>query len=379
MVISNGEIFTSDGNFSSGSLHISGNKIAEIQYGNSDISHTEQVIDATGLYVIPGLVDIHLHGAAGYDFCDGTAEAFEKISQYELSRGVTSIVPTTMTLPAYELERIVQSVSQYAANDSSIKGITLEGPFISPEKKGAQNERHIKSPDEKLFYHLQNISQGLIRQVTVAPEAEGAVDFISQVKDSCVVSLAHTAATYSEAMSAFKTGANHVTHLYNAMLPFNHREPGVIGAVFDSENTYAELICDGEHISPSVVRATFKLLGAGRLCMISDSMSATGMPDGEYTLGGQNVIKSGHRATLKDGTLAGSVASLYDCLKTAVLDMGIPLADAIKSCTITPAKSLGIDNICGTLSQDASADILLLDKSLDIRYVIKDGEIVYSY
>ncbi len=379
MVISNGEIFTSDGNFSSGSLHISGNKIAEIQYGNYDISHTEQVIDATGLYVIPGLVDIHLHGAAGYDFCDGTAEAFEKISQYELSRGVTSIVPATMTLPAYELERIVQSVSQYAANDSSIKGITLEGPFISPEKKGAQDGRFIRKPDSELFFSLQEASGGIIRQVTVAPEAEGAVDFISKVKDSCVVSLAHTAATYSEAMSAFKASANHVTHLYNAMLPFNHKEPGVIGAVFDSENIYAELICDGEHISPSVVRATFKLLGAGRLCMISDSMSATGMPDGEYTLGGQNVTKAGHRATLADGTLAGSVASLYDCLKTSVLDMGIPLTDAIMSCTITPAKSLGIDNICGTLSQGSSADILLLDKSLDIRYVIKDGEIVHSY
>ncbi len=239
MIITNGNIFAENGKFRRGSIDICGDVIRKIDYdkeynGESQLKQ-EEVIDADELYVIPGLVDIHLHGAAGYDFCDGTEKAFEAIVDFELSCGVTSIVPATMTLPTEKLYQIMKAIACYSNKNTSIKGITMEGPFISVKKKGAQNERYIQEPDIKIFFNLQKISHGLIKQVTIAPEVTNAISFIRAVSKECVVSVAHTNADYEEALAAFSAGANHVTHLYNAMPSFGHREPGVVGAAFDND------------------------------------------------------------------------------------------------------------------------------------------------
>lgn len=348
MIIKNGSIFGENGRFCRGNIDICGDVIKNIDYDkayNVELQQKqEEVIDADGLYVIPGLVDIHLHGAAGFDFCDCTEEAFAAIVDFELSHGVTSIVPATMTLPQQTLYRIMGAIGQYAKNHASIKGITMEGPFISADKKGAQNEGYIQVPDITLFNRLQTVSGKMIRQVTVAPETAGALDFIKNVSENCVVAVAHTNASYEEAEAAFSAGSDHITHLYNAMPPFGHREPGAIGAE--------------------------------RVCMISDSMSAAGMKDGECFLGEQKVIRKGRCAVLENGSLAGAVSTLYDNLKTAVTEMHIPLEDAVLSCTATPARSLKLDRECGVLAAGRKADAVLLDKDLNIMYVIKSGRIL---
>ncbi len=380
MIIKNGNIFGEDGRFHKGYIRVDGKNIKEL--GREEmlrdlvLEEQETVLDAQGLYVIPGLVDIHMHGCAGHDFCDGTPEAFEAIARYEAENGVTSIVPATMTLPKERLTQIIEAVGKYMSADSSvIKGITMEGPFISEEKKGAQDAQYIVSPDKELLDELQKLSQGRIYQVTVAPEIDGATEFIGEVSGEMVVSVAHTAANYRQTMAAFEKGVNHVTHLFNAMPPLNHREPGVIGAALDHKDVFVELICDEEHVHPAVVRAAFQMFGADRICMISDSMRATGMPDGEYSLGGQPVWVKDGRAVLENGNLAASVCTLYDCLRKAVLKIGIPLEDAVKACTITPAKSLNLHEECGRLAVGYSADMLLLDADLKKKYVIKSGKL----
>lgn len=380
MIIKNGNIFGEDGRFHKGYIRVEGMYIKELdrEEGPEDLvlEEKETVLDAQGLYVIPGLVDIHMHGCAGYDFCDGTQEAFEEIARYEAENGVTSIVPATMTLPKERLTQIIEAAGKYMSADSTvIKGITMEGPFISEEKKGAQDAQYIASPDKELLAELQKLSQGRMRQVTVAPEVDGAAEFIGEVSGEMVVSVAHTTADYQQTMAAFEKGANHVTHLFNAMPPLNHREPGVIGAALDYKDVFVELICDGEHVHPAVVRAAFQMFGADRICMISDSMRATGMPAGKYSLGGQPVWVKDGRAVLENGNLAASVCTLYDCLRKAVLKMGIPLEDAVKACTITPAKSLNLHEDCGRLAVGYSADMLLLDADLKKKYVLKSGKL----
>ena len=380
MIIKNGNIFGEDGRFHKGYIRVEGMYIKELdrEEGPEDLVLEEQetVLDAQGLYVIPGLVDIHMHGCAGYDFCDGTPEAFEEIARYEAENGVTSIVPATMTLPKERLTQIIEAAGKYMSADSTvIKGITMEGPFISEEKKGAQDAQYIASPDKELLAELQKLSRGRIRQVTVAPEVDGAAEFIGEVSGEMVVSVAHTTADYQQTMAAFEKGANHVTHLFNAMPPLNHREPGVIGAALDYKDVFVELICDGEYVHPAVVRAAFQMFGADRICMISDSMRATGMPAGKYSLGGQPVWVKDGRAVLENGNLAASVCTLYDCLRKAVLKMGIPLEDAVKACTTTPAKSLNLHEDCGRLAVGYSADMLLLDADLKKKYVLKSGKL----
>ena len=380
MIITNGRIFGEDGKFRQGRLDICGETIANIDYEEITQNTSEktdgEIIDARGWYVIPGLVDIHLHGAAGYDFCDGTEEAFQKIVDFELSQGVTSIVPATMTYPKEVLRPLMEALAQYVKQNEQIKGITMEGPFISAGKKGAQNQCYIQKPDATLFTSLQETAGGLVKQVTVAPEVEGALDFIKEVSADCVVSIAHTEADYEETKAAFAAGANHVTHLYNAMQPFGHRDPGVIGAAYDTKEVFVELICDGEHVHPSIIRATFKMFGAERICMISDSMRATGMQPGIYSLGGQEVFLRGNRAVLADGKLAGAVTTLYDNLKRVVLQMQIPLEEAVLACTSTPARSLCLEQECGVLAVGRKADLVLLDEDLNIRCVIVSGKVI---
>lgn len=369
MIIKNVLVFTEDRIFEEGTIYIENGVI-------SDHTSDDVVIDGQGCYAIPGLVDVHFHGCMGADFCDGTEEAIRTIAEYQASQGVTTIVPATMTLSEDELMAIMKSAAAYRNEKGAVlAGINMEGPFICPKKKGAQAETHIRKPDVEMFRRLQDASKGLIKLCDIAPEEEGAMEFIEAVKDEVHVSFAHTTAGYDVAKEGYDRGACHATHLYNAMPPFAHRDPGVVGAARDSEHVMVELICDGIHIHPATVRATFEMFGGDRIVLISDSMRATGLSDGEYTLGGQAVNVVGKLATLvSDGAIAGSCTNLMDCVRTAVLDMEIPLETAIGCATINAAKSVGIEDKYGSLSEGKVGNVVLLNYDLSLHTVILNGK-----
>lgn len=369
MLIKNVKIFTEEKKFIPGEVSVCDGKFTAEPVPDSS------VLDGEGCYMIPGLVDIHFHGCVGDDFCDAKEEAIANMARYEASIGVTSICPATMTLAEEELHNIMKTAGNYSGTEGArLVGINMEGPFISEKKKGAQAATHIRKCDTELFRALQKEAEGLIKLVDIAPENEGALEFIRNVKDEVVVSIAHTVANYEEAAQALREGASHVTHLYNAMPPLNHREPGVIGAARDDENCHVELICDGVHIHPSTVRATFAMFGADRIILISDSMRATGLTDGQYTLGGQDVFVKGALATLEDGTIAGSATDLMGCVRVAVQKMGIPLEDAVGCATMNPAKEIGIYDTCGSITPGKNADFVLLDAELNVKAVYVGGK-----
>lgn len=376
MIIRNASVYTQEGKFEKKEIYIKDtlftDQAAEAEDG--------QVIDASGCVAIPGLTDIHFHGCMGYDFCDGTREAIDAMAVYEASVGVTNIVPASMTLSEEELLGICKAAKAYKEEGIQDKkahfwGINMEGPFVSTAKKGAQNGAYIHKPDLEMFDRLQRASGNCVKLLDIAPEEEGAMELIDQRHDQVVISLAHTCADYDVAREAFRRGADHVTHLYNAMNPYTHRAPGLIGAAADEEKVQVELICDGVHIHPAAVRTTFKIFGDDRIILISDSMRATGLEDGDYTLGGQDVKVTGNLATLKDGTIAGSVTNLIDCMRTAVLKMGIPLESAVKCAAVNPAKCVGIYDSCGSITPGKYADVILLDQGdLSLRQVICRGQ-----
>ena len=368
MIIKGGQVFDAGLGFTERELFVNGGVIADAAGG--------EVFDASGCYVIPGLTDLHFHGCRGEDFSDADARGLAVMAEYELSRGVTQICPAGMTLPEEQLLRVCETAAAHrdsGAPGAELVGINLEGPFLSMAKKGAQNGEWLHAPDAAMLRRLMAAGRGLVKLVSVAPEEPGAMEFISEVSGEVAVSVAHTTADYDTAMEAFRRGAREATHLFNAMPPFSHRAPGVVGAAFDSPEVRVELICDGVHIHPSVVRAVFRLFGAGRVVLISDTMRAAGMSDGDYTLGGQAVRVSGKLATLADGTIAGSVTDLMSCMKTAV-SFGIPLADAVRAAAVNPAIALGIYPERGSLSAGAAANIAVLDGELNLKAVFQRGE-----
>ena len=372
-----GILYTGAFRFEAGMLTIDGDRIVSVEL----CSEEELTEEQRGQYILPGLVDIHFHGCAGYDLCDGTVEAVRAIASYELTHGITTCCPATMTLSEERLTDILAVCASAAETEmlmagiplgDVLEGIYLEGPFISAERKGAQNPAYIRKPDVEVLMRLQDAAGGLIRMVTIAPEEEGSMECIRDGKNAFRFSIAHTDADYETACKAIEAGVSHITHLYNAMPPYMHREPGVVGAAAESAGVMAELICDGYHIHPSVVRNTFRLFGAERIVLISDSMMAAGMGDGRYTLGGQDVTVKDRVATLADGALAGSVTNLLDCMRMAVR-MGVPREEAVRAATYNPARAIGKAGECGVLRVGSRADILITDSEFGLREVIKSG------
>lgn len=371
MRISGGQVFDLQRGFVSRDVCFDGELISEGCTGG-------EVYDATGCYVIPGLTDLHFHGCMGADFSDADADGLETMAKYELSRGVTQICPAGMTLLEEQLIKVCTVAADHRdANrpGAELVGINLEGPFLSMAKKGAQNGDWLHKPDVAMYRRLAEAGRGLVKLVSLAPEEPGAMEFIDELHDEVVISVAHTTADYDTALEAYKRGAREATHLFNAMPPFSHRAPGVVGAAFDSPECRVELICDGVHIHPAVVRAVFKLFGAERVVLISDTMRAAGMPDGDYTLGGQDVKVTGKLATLADGTIAGSATDLMECLRTAV-SFGIPLSDAVRAAAVNPAEVLGISGRYGTLEPGKAANVVVLDGELRVKDVFFRGAIV---
>lgn len=358
-IIKNGIILGQDFNFYRGDLKISNGVI-------TNEAADAEVIDAENLYVIPGLVDIHFHGCKGHDFCEGSQEAFNAIYEYERSVGVTSICPATMTLPEKKLLEIMKEAKKF----SNLSGIYLEGPFVSKNKLGAQNPAYAINPDFEILEKLQNTSGNLIKIAVLAPELDGAFYFIERAKKITRLSLAHTACDYDTAQRAFNEGVSQVTHLYNAMNGINHRNPGPIIAALENKNISVEIICDGVHVHPAIIKNTIKIFGSDRVIFISDSMEATGMNDGIYELGGQKVFKTGKKATLRDCvTIAGSVTNLMDCVRVAVKEMNIPLEIAVKCASFNPAKSIGIEKSVGSIEAGKIANLVALDKELNLAWV----------
>lgn len=372
MIIKGNRIFGEEGQFFAGSIRIEDGKFTEIRKEEIiPAKEGEEVLDAGENMIIPGLVDIHFHGCKGVDFCDGTPEAIRRIVTYEEENGITSIVPATMTLSREELRRIFSNAGQYERkNGSVLRGINMEGPFVSMAKKGAQNGAYIHKPDVDFYREMQNLCNGMIRQVAIAPEEDQNLEVVKEIAKETVVSIAHTTADYETAKKAFEQGASHVTHLFNAMPGFTHREPGVVGAAFDNKAVFVEIICDGIHIHPSMMRAVFALFGAKRVCVISDSMMATGMSNGQYSLGGQPVTVRNRKATLADGTIAGSASNLMDCFRVLVKEGQVPLEDAIMAVTLTPARSLGLDKDCGSITVGKDSQLVILNAQLEIQRVI---------
>ena len=332
-------------------------------------------IDAAGCYLIPGLIDLHTHGAVGQDFSDGSSEGMRLMAAYYASHGVTSFCATTLTLGEEAITAAMRCIRDYqrTAADARCVGVYLEGPFLSYAKRGAQAAESLHTPDTGMFHRLNKASGNRVKLVGIAPELPGAMDFIREVSKTCAVSIAHSTADYATAMEAYAAGATQATHLFNGMNPLHHREPAVIGAAFDS-GAYAEVICDGIHLHPSVIRIAFRLYGE-RLVLVSDSVRCAGMPNGDYVLGGQAFTVKDGKATLADGTLAGSSIQLLQAVQNAIA-FGIPPEKAVAAATIAPAKAIGIDADVGSLSVGKRADMLILDSGFQLVATIINGEVV---
>ena len=324
------------------------------------------------LYLIPGLIDIHTHGAVNGDHSDGSEEYMQDMAMFYAKNGVTSFLATTITCSGKQLEGAMQNISRYKRqkNGARCAGVNMEGPFLSYEKRGAHTDEFLQPPSIPMFEKMHVASGGSIRLVSIAPELPGAMEFIKAASQVCKVALAHSAAGYDTAIEAFKSGASHVTHLFNAMSPFSHRDPAIPGAAMDSR-AYVEIISDGVHLHPSVIRAVFSMFPE-RVCLVSDSIRSTGLPEGNYELGGLPVIVKNGKVTLEDGTIAGSNARLIECVRNAV-SYGVPIEKAIAAATINNARAAGLGENYGSLEPGACADMVLLDKNLDIQKVYIAG------
>ena len=328
--------------------------------------------------LLPGLIDLHTHGAAGADFSDGDYEGLRRMAAFYAKNGVTSFAPASMTLPYDVLAKAFSTAvalrEERPEGLATLQGIHMEGPFFSEKKKGAQNGAYLRNPDFEAFRALEEGCDGLIKIVDVAPELPGAAEFTAGASKLCRVSVAHTDADYAAAAAFFKAGATHLTHLFNAMPGIHHRNPGVIGAASECESVTAELITDGLHVHESAVRMAFKLF-SGRICLISDSLRCAGMPEGSYSLGGQTVYLKNGSARLADGTIAGSVISLWEGMRNAI-SFGIDENDAILAATLRPAKELGVADTIGSLEAGKRADFVLCDDSYTVKDVFIGGKTI---
>ncbi|MDY3071662.1 MAG: N-acetylglucosamine-6-phosphate deacetylase [Eubacteriales bacterium] len=373
MIFTNGKIVNRDFDIVDAEILVADGRIAKIAPYGTICRDGQEVVDCTGKILHPGFVDSHIHGCNGADTGDATPEALETMSRYLAKHGVTSFCPSSMTVSHDELVKIFKNVRACAEKGLSgavIRGINMEGPFIAESKKGAQAATNIRKPDAREFFELNEVSGGLIREIDIAPEVEGSDEFIREVAPHCTVSLAHSDATYEQAVHAFEVGITHATHLFNQMNGLAHRKPGAVGAIFDTPSVRAELICDGFHIHPAVLRTAFKVLGEDRSVVVSDSLKAAGCPDGTYDLGGQPVYVRDGKAFMPDGAIAASTANIYIEFKN-LLSFGVPLRQVMKSCTINPAKEIRADAEVGTLEEGKVADILVFggDWELEATYI----------
>lgn len=373
-LLKNATILNDDFQLQKADILIDGETICKIGTGLS--SPGAEILDFSGKTIIPGLIDSHTHGCAGVDTCNGSIEDLKTMSRFYASIGVTSFVPTSMTLGTDTLEKTFRAVADFIkegdAPGAYAHGIHMEGPYCSAKKVGAQNPAFLQTPDVDKFRNLNKCGDNLVKIVVLAPELEGSMEFIREISKDITVSIAHSAADYETAMEAIANGVTHITHLYNAMTPYTHREPGIIGAAYDSD-VACELICDGIHVHPAVIRSTFRQIGEDRVVFISDSMEAAGLDEGEYELGGQKVFVKEGAARLANGALAGSATTLMNCVRKAV-EFGVPFESAVKAATINPAKEIKADDVTGSIKAGKFADLVVLNPDLSLDTVFVKGK-----
>lgn len=372
MLFSNANIFRPEGTFRPGSFTVENGRFGEI----TDSVTERADVDLKGLCVIPGLVDIHSHGNSGFDFSEAKEGSMEAMTRYWASCGVTSVTPASMTVSLEMLEKAYRMADSFRDQRpegcARIQGVNMEGPFFSYNKRGAQNPAYLLKPSADAVRRLDEASHGIIRLVDVAPELEGSMAFINEMSRDHTVSIAHTETSYETAKEAISCGATNLTHLFNAMPGIHHRNPGPIAAGSENESVYGELICDGMHVAPSVIRMAFRLF-PGRICIISDSLSCCGLPDGEYVSGGLPVTLKDNLCRLSDGTIAGSVCDAYqgmlNCLK-----FGISREETILAATINPAHQARCDREVGSIEQGKLADFVVCREDLTREAVYIGGK-----
>jgi len=374
MFFQNARIFTEDFQFVTGAFEVT----PEGRFG-AVLPETvpEDAIDLQGATVIPGLVDVHIHGAMGADFSDGEPAGLSKMAAHLAKEGITSFAPASMTLPYETLNKAYACAAAFSKDKpdgcARLMGIHMEGPYFSERKKGAQNGAYLKNPDFDGFKALYDGCGGLIAIADVAPELPGAEDFVRQASKLCTVSVAHTDSGYEDARKAYDAGATHLTHLYNAMPGIHHRNPGVIPAATENPKVRAELICDGLHVHPASVRLAYAMFGRERLVLISDGLRCMGMPDGQYELGGQTVVLSGGIAKLADGTIAGAATNLFEGMKNAMA-FGIPEEAAVGATTYNPACAIGQQEKIGSIAPGKLADFVICSKDYTAKRVFIGGK-----
>ncbi|MFL8801013.1 MULTISPECIES: N-acetylglucosamine-6-phosphate deacetylase [unclassified Clostridioides] len=336
----------------------------------------DSVIDFSGKYIAPGLVDTHIHGILGADIMDNTFEAINTISKGLLKYGVTSFLPTTLTDSIDKLSDSIENISNNydKVEGAKIQGIYLEGPFFTEKHKGAQNEKYFKDPSIDILKSWQKKAKNLIRKIAIAPERKNSIEFTKYAtKNNISVALGHSSATFEQVEQAVNSGAKVFVHMYNGMSPLNHREPGMVGAAMALKNTYAELICDGHHVSPIAAKIIMDIKSRNNIALITDCMRAGAMDDGQYTLGKFNVNVKNGVARLSNGSLAGSVLTMDNAVKNIVNWNISTLEDAIKMATYIPALSCNIDNICGSICQGMDADFIVIDNDFNIHETYING------
>lgn len=383
MLLLYGNVLTPTGLIQEGVLAIAGEKIvyageaaglpAELQQSNA------QVLKHPDGYIIPGFIDIHVHGGNREDFMDSSKEVLDKITSFHSSQGTTAMLATTMTAPKADIDRVLHEVQNYRNQEmpyTRLEGVHLEGPFISPKWPGAQNPEHIVLANIEWLEEWVSTYPGLVRQVTLAPEREGALEAVKWLSSHGIVAaLGHTDATYEEVEAAVEAGLSHGVHTFNAMTGLHHRKPGVVGAMLSDDRLSCEIIADGIHVHPAAMRILARVKPQDKLILITDAMSAAGMPDGEYTIGDLPVVVEDGIATLKSNrnSLAGSTLTMIKGFQLLVREVGLSLEQASLAASTNPARKIGIDDRTGSLEAGKLADVLLLDHKLELQGVWIQG------
>jgi len=383
IIISGPQIYTEHDMLKNVDVVIDANKIHAIDSGKN-FSSAEVISLPSTYHLVPGFIDVHIHGANGFDVMDGTFAALEAISQALAAEGTTAYLATTMAASAEEISRVVQNAGNYLQKQNitrgaELLGIHLEGPFLSPQKTGAQNAANLLPPQADDILHWQEKSANAIKLVTLAPELPNSLEFIHFLKTQKIIaSIGHTNATYKETMAAIHAGCSHVTHLFNAMRSIHQREPGPITAALLSETVTAELILDNIHLHPAIVQLALKTKGKEKIILVTDAMRAKCLADGSYDLGGQMVAVKNNAALLPDGTLAGSTLKMFSAVKNMMKFTHCHLLDAIQCATANPAKLLGIFATKGSIAPQKDADLVVLDEQLNVVLTMIAGKVVYQ-
>ncbi len=341
------------------------------------VSRDRQVLDAAGRYLTPGFIDLHIHGGGGCDFMDAHPASFATIFSTHVQHGTTALLAAVIPAPREGLRETLHALAAYHA--PGLLGVYLEGPFVSRAKKGAFNPQWILPPHPRTIRALLDAGKQMVKIITFAPDVPGTEEAIRHaLAIGAVPAIGHTDATYRQTMTALQSGACHFTHLANAMRGLHHREPGAMGAALDSD-AFVEVICDRIHLHPAIVRLVAKTKGFDRICLVTDAISAAGMPDGTYHLGDQEVVVHGGEARLTDGTLAGSTLTMDLAVKSFLQFTNCSIPEAVRCATLTPARLLGIDDRKGSLEVGKDADLVLLDSEFNVSYTVLRGEIVYAH